>query len=253
MNFVEKFVVEIIKSGPIPKHICCLMDGHRRYSKKNKIHLGSAYDRGFEKAIEVLGWSMAIGIEQVSFYAFSLENFKRSEEELTLFTKVTIRNLKELLMNESLVNGGVKVSCFGILSLLPIDLQQVIQEVVEKTKNGKKINFNLMVAYTAQEEISRAMKTNVENFLNNKISFDEITEESLTKYLYLEEPVDIVIRSSGVTRLSNFMMWQTDGSPLCFLKNNWPDIGFWNILLTVFYYQFTQNKIMSVKKCLKQN
>lgn len=250
LNFFENVAVKVIKSGPIPKHISLIMDGNRTYSKKNKIELKDGYELGFKKALNIMNWCLDIGIKHLSVYAFSIENFNRSVDEVTLLMDIARQKVRNLLTDETIIANGIRIRFLGKLSMLPKDLVEIMDQVMEKTKNGKNLTFNLMFAYTSRDEISHSMKINVENNLRTRNYSADITEKTITKSLYLEQPVDILIRSSGVTRLSDYMMWQADSSPLCFVENTWPDVGIWHILISVFYYQVTYKRLMSVKKCL---
>lgn len=250
LNFIENVAVKVIQSGPIPKHVSLIMDGNRTYAKKNHIKLKEGYELGFNKALDVMNWCLDIGIKHISVYAFSIENFNRSEEEVALLMNIAREKVKNMLSDHSFIKRGIRVRFLGKLSMLPKDLVELMDQVTEQTKDGKNLTFNLMFAYTSRDEISQSMKINVENKLRTKNHSADITEKSITKALYLEQPVDILIRSSGVTRLSDYMMWQSDSSPLCFVENTWPSVGFWHILASVFYYQVTYKKLMSVKKCL---
>lgn len=250
LSFIENVAVQVIKSGPIPKHVSLIMDGNRTYSKKKHIKLDDGYRLGFNKALNVMNWSLDIGIKHISVYAFSIENFNRSVEEVTLLMNIAREKVKNLLTDDSIIKNGIRIRFLGKLSMLPKDLVEIMEQVMERSKDGKNLTFNLMFAYTSREEISHSMKINVENSLRTKNCSADITEKSITKSLYLEQPVDILIRSSGVTRLSDYMMWQSDSSPLCFVENTWPEVGIWHILMSVFYYQVAYKRLLSVKKCL---
>lgn len=251
-SFVENIGLQIIKCGPIPKHISLIMDGNRTYSKKYKIPLSEAYEMMFNKAIEVLDWSLAFGIEQISVYTFSIENFKRSAEQVENVMKAARDKITIWLKDDTFVQKGVRVIFIGKLSLLKNDLYELMMKLMETTKDGKIATFYFMFAYAFRDEITHSIMSNVEDVLQNKIGVEEITEERIIERLYLSEVVDMFIRTSGVNRLSDFLPWQLTSSSLIWVSKPWIQFRFWNLIAALFSYQRNYTKLMGIRKCLTE-
>uniref|UniRef100_A0A3B3R464 Alkyl transferase n=1 Tax=Paramormyrops kingsleyae TaxID=1676925 RepID=A0A3B3R464_9TELE len=206
LSFIEKLTANILKAGPMPKHVAFIMDGNRRYARKCHVERQEGHTQGFDKLAETLRWCLNLDIREVTVYAFSIENFKRSKEEVEGLMELARQKFKKLLEEQgNLEKHGVCIRVLGDLTLLPLDLQQLIAQAVVGTRTH-----------------------------NNDVS-----ESLLSKCLYSSgspDP-DLLIRTSGELRLSDFLLWQTSYSCLVFQSVLWPEYSFWNLCEAILQYQ----------------
>ncbi|XP_074236420.1 dehydrodolichyl diphosphate synthase complex subunit DHDDS isoform X4 [Saimiri boliviensis] len=210
LSLWERFCANIIKAGPVPKHIAFIMDGNRRYAKKCQVERQEGHSQGFNKLAETLRWCLNLGILEVTVYAFSIENFKRSKSEVDGLMDLARQKFSRLMEEqEKLQKHGVCIRVLGDLHLLPLDLQELIAQAVQATKN-----------------------------YNNDIS-----ESLLDKCLYTNRSPhpDILIRTSGEVRLSDFLLWQTSHSCLVFQPVLWPEYTFWNLFEAILQFQMNHS------------
>ncbi|CAH1180346.1 unnamed protein product [Phaedon cochleariae] len=236
----QKFCINVIKCGPIPKHIAFIMDGNRRYATKTNVQKAEGHLKGFEKLAECLEWCRELGIREVTVYAFSIENFKRSKEEVETLMGLAREKFQKLLEEKDrLMKEGVCIRVIGNLSLLPEDLQELITKAMLLTKDNNRSILNVAFSYTSRDEIIHSIKTVIEGVTNDDISIDDIDEELLSSCLYMHKSPnpDILIRTSGEVRLSDFLLWQLSGTEIYFTDVLWPEFCIWHLLGCVFKYQ----------------
>lgn len=227
-NIFETFALNAIKNGPIPKHIAVIMDGNRRFAKQNKLLTKEGHTFGFKKLCKFLAWSMALGIEEITVFAFSVDNFNRSEEEVEGLMKFCHKVMKH---SNDFLKAGVSLRFVGDSDLLSLDLKETIQEAVKLTSNCKNIILNIAFAYSSRNE----MANSVNFFLWN--DSEKIDENSIQEKLYLKSKPNLVLRSSGESRLSDFLMLQNSEAILFFKKKLWPELGFFDLVGVIFLYQ----------------
>eukprot|EP01117_Protostelium_nocturnum_P017240 TRINITY_DN6992_c0_g1_i1.p1 TRINITY_DN6992_c0_g1~~TRINITY_DN6992_c0_g1_i1.p1 ORF type:complete len:244 (-),score=70.15 TRINITY_DN6992_c0_g1_i1:246-977(-) len=236
-TWVENFIVSVLKEGSIPKHLAFIMDGNRRFAKQRQLSSISGHKQGFHALKETLRVCLSLGVEIVTVYAFSLENFKRPEEEVNGLMKLCHKKLEELNQSGFLKDNQISVRILGELNLLPSFLRDTIDKVTRSTQSHTRAILNVHIAYTSREEILRAMKCVVKKVQDGTISKEEITEEILEDHLYSKDVPDILVRTSGENRLSDYLLWQASSSQLSFLDVLWPDFSFWHICLLVLSFQ----------------
>lgn len=246
VGFVEDFVISIIKTGPIPKHVAMIMDGNRTYAKKHRLPLKEGHFAGANALVKVLEVCYKVGIEQVTIYAFSLENFNRSKEEVDTLFALLRDKLKVMSEHEDLYAryNKVRIRIIGNRSFIPEDILKDLENVEETTKDfGSKKTLNVCFPYTARDEITYAIKTiaskRVSGELNDR---NKITTKTIEKNFYFGDdvpPLDILIRTSGHTRLSDFLLWQcTTECTIEFPDVLWPDFGFISIMSILFKWSY---------------
>ncbi|MBQ8749826.1 MAG: di-trans,poly-cis-decaprenylcistransferase [Clostridia bacterium] len=201
----------------LPAHIGFIMDGNGRYAVSRGMPRNYGHKEGVQALKRVIEASFDLGIKVVSFYMFSTENWKRPQQEIDYIFSLA-KNFKNEVLGEY-VEKGIKVVTMGDLSKLPLDLQDSINELVEETKNNDKMIVNIGLNYGGRSEIIRAC--------NNIIAdgHKEVSEELFSEYLYtknLPDP-DIIVRTSGEMRVSNFMLYQLAYSEMIFPKKHWPE------------------------------
>ena len=206
------------------KRIAIIPDGNRRFAQRNMLGIENAYAKGFQKVEEILKWAENTSIEEISFWALSLENYqKRSGLELKVLFSLMKRHLLEALKKESFREKKIRIRFIGKLELLPKELRELMKNLEEETKKGTK-SLNIAVAYSGKEEIlSAAKRFAIDFYGKNKNAGREITEKDFEKYLYLQNAPDLIIRTGNVSRLSGFLPWQNAYSELYFSKKMWPE------------------------------
>jgi len=250
-RWYHKYIRSILKSGPIPEHVAFIMDGNRRFAKSKNLKTLQGHTEGFSKLGYVLKWCQELGVKQVSCFAFSLENFKRSDQEVNDLMNLARDKFKEILeRKDKLDKYGVCIRFVGDLKRLPDDLQQVINQLHLQTKSNNKCYLNVCVAYTSRFEMMEGIKLLAKGVQNNQIMSSDIDEYLFSKSLKISK-VDLLVRTSGEIRLSDFLMWQNSFSLFSFVKNNWPDLSTWNFYLAILLYQKAyKSKTLLEKKYL---
>ncbi|MEM4472965.1 MAG: polyprenyl diphosphate synthase [Archaeoglobaceae archaeon] len=227
--------------GEIPKHIAIIMDGNRRFARKMGMKEVMGHEFGSKKAEEVLKWCWELGIKMLTLYAFSTENFKRSEEEKRNIFRIFERELKRILEDKEVYEKKVRVKVVGKKNLLPENILKLVEEVEKATENHDKCFLNIAVAYGGRQELVDAARKIVEKVMKGELKFEEIDERVVEKNLYndheLYAKVDIVIRSGGEQRLSNFLPWQTVNSFAYFCDVYWPEFRKIDLLRAIREWQ----------------
>ena len=206
-----------------PKHIGFILDGNRRWARAHGLKPWEGHNKGFEKLKEVIGFLKEFEIKEISLYCFSMQNFKRDKLEIEFLMNIFVKAAKEVMENEDIHKNKVKVMFIGRLELLPEKVQKAIAEVMEATKDYDQYIVNFCVAYGGQEEIVDGVNRVIADAKAGKI--DKVDEQSFGKYLYIQNPPDIIIRTSGEQRLSNFLTWHSAYSELFYIQKHWPDFS----------------------------
>ncbi|MEM5819490.1 MAG: polyprenyl diphosphate synthase [Candidatus Aenigmatarchaeota archaeon] len=210
------------------QHIAIIMDGNRRFAKRLMLEPWKGHEYGAKKLQEVLEWCKEFKIKIVTLYTLSIQNlFSRPKNELEFILNEFREQFKKILDNNNSVHKEkVKINIIGRIELLPKDLQNLFLKIMEKTKNYSNYILNFAIAYGGQEEITDAVKKVSEDVKSGKIEIKDINEEIVRNALYtgnLPYP-DIIIRTGGEKRISNFLLWQSAYSELFFLDKMWPEI-----------------------------
>lgn len=227
------------------------MDGNRRFARQIQKDTLEGHSKGFEKLTEVLSWCRDIGITEITVYAFSIENFKRSKTEVDGLLKLSEEKFELLIKEiEKLNEYGIRIRVIGRIELLTQKLQKLIAEVVLATKDNDKYCLNLALAYTSREEITTASSDILEGCKGGKLLPQDVTEELLEQCLYTggQRDPDLLIRTSGEVRLSDFLLWQSSLTHLFFTKVLWPQISIWHILAAVFHYQRHHHSLLHLRQ-----
>ena len=220
-TWAEWIALNVLKVGPIPSHVAFIMDGNRRFAKlKEKSTLQGHLD-GFKTLTNVLSWCNDLGISEVTVYAFSIENFKRSKEEVDGLMSLATEKFEQLLKeSDKLCEHGVCIRIVGNLDLLPLKLRGLAAKAMLATKDNCKCFLNLAMAYTSRHELTGALKTCADAVRDNQISSSDLTPMLLEHCLHTAESLHpaLLVRTSGETRLSDFLLWQSQFTCLYFAK-----------------------------------
>lgn len=207
------------------KHLAVVMDGNRRWAKKNKISVLLGHSKGgVDAAIKTIEFCLNRGISFLSLYTFSLENFNRSNEEKNFLFDLLVNESKQSL--QEFIKKGVRIRFIGDRSLFPKGVLETCNALEEQTKDLSKLTLNILFCYGAQQEIVSGMRSLFSKIKNGILTEDDITQKALENCLWTNgtpEP-DLIIRTGGAKRLSNFLLYQSAYSELCFLDCLWPEI-----------------------------
>ena len=211
----------------LPRHVAVIMDGNGRWAQKNKVSRLAGHNAGMLAMKEIIKRADVLGIKYLTVYAFSTENWKRSREEVggifSLLVKYVASELEELHRN------NVKVAILGDYNQIPRTAVASIDKTLATTKNNGGLNFNIALNYGSRQEITRAVRKIAELVQNGSITTDQIDQETVSRYLYTGEEngfipdPDLIIRTSGEERISNFLLWQCAYSEFAFSDSLWPD------------------------------
>lgn len=204
----------------VPTHIGYILDGNRRWAKEHGLPTYEGHLAGYHAFKDVIAASADAGVKYISFYAFSTENWSRAESEVKGIMRLVMRLFKTDI--KELVDEGFKLVVLGTRDGLPDNINRAIDEATEKSAGGTRATLAMCFNYGGQQELVQATKSIIES----GISADEVTMEVLAKHLYYPEvpPCDLVVRTSGEQRLSNFMLWRSAYSEFLFLDKYWPDM-----------------------------
>lgn len=227
----------------IPKHIAVIPDGNRRYAKKYNLPIYEAYKIGSEKTLEFLSWCMEFGIKVVTFFVISYDNFlKRSKEDVDAVLRLLREKLKKIREYKNIIEDKVKIKIIGRTHLLPDDIQKEIKLVEDLTKNNSKYYLNLAVVYGSRQEIIDGIKRLFEDFKKGIIDINNLDESLFMRYLYFGDEIpypepDLIIRTSGEHRISNYLLYQSAYSELYFIEKYWPEITKEDFINAIEWYK----------------
>ncbi|KAG1362532.1 dehydrodolichyl diphosphate synthase 6 [Cocos nucifera] len=253
--FLRKCLFYVLSFGPIPNHIAFIMDGNRRYAKRS-LKEDSGHRVGFTALIYVLQYCFEMGVKYVTVYAFSIDNFKRQPDEVQSVMDLMKEKIDELLKEESIVNKyGVRINFWGNLYLLSEPVRLAAEKAMAITARNMGPVFSVCVAYTSTNEIMHAVEESCierrekirkgygNGYKDELVGADKmdsvISVTDLEQHLYTSDcpAPDIVIRTSGETRLSNFLLWQTTFSHLQNPAPLWPEFSFRHLVWAIIEYQ----------------
>lgn len=217
-SWYETLMINILKVGGrkrMPRHIALIMDGNRRYARSEQMPKIAGHSKGFDKLTNCLRWCLDLGIREVTAFAFSIENFKRSQEEVDDLQNLAIDKFKKLINDlPKLQEYGVRLRVIGNIAMLPMELQKLIAEATLATECNAKLFLNVAMAYTGRDEMTDAMEQILDYGGEYQLQTEDIDANLLDQCLYsqpLSTP-DLLIRTSGENRLSDFLMWQVKAS-----------------------------------------
>ncbi len=239
----ERMLYNQVRQGEIPKHVAIIPDGNRRWARIQGLDVSAGHAYGYEKLKQVIEWLLDLGVKTITIYALSYENcLKRSKQELDHLFNLAKKGLEELLHSDLIYRYRVKVKVIGRLEIVPRDVIEMIEKVENATRDFNERFLNIAICYGGRQDIVDAVKKIAEDVLKGRISISDINEELLVKYLStahlgeLSDP-DLVIRTSGELRVSNFLLWQIAYSELYFCDVFWPAFRRIDLLRAIRSYQ----------------
>ena len=206
----------------LPTHLAIIMDGNGRWAKKRGMPRNFGHKLGAQTFRDIARYCSEIGIKHLTVFAFSTENWRRPQEEVTALMKLLVQYLKSEV--KELQKNEVVLRVLGEIDKLPKECEREIKDAIELTKNNKGLILNIAFNYGGRDEIVRAIKLIAEEYKDNKINIDDINSELVNNYLYTKDSPDpdLIIRPSGEQRLSNFLLWQCAYSEFWYSKLNIP-------------------------------
>ncbi len=233
---MEQNIEDIINMQALPEHVAIIMDGNRRWAKKNNLNTPQGHKEGAENLKRIAKFANKIGIKYLTVYAFSTENWKRSQEEVGAIMKL----LKFYLLDFfNWSDENIKINVLGRIAELPKDLKDQIHKIEEKTKNNTGLVLNICFNYGGRNEIVNATKNIAQKVLDGELKIEDINEKLFSDYLYTanQPDPDLLIRTSGEERISNFLPWQISYSEFVFTDKFWPEFNEQEFLNSIQIYQ----------------
>ncbi|WP_452225329.1 isoprenyl transferase [Lacinutrix chionoecetis] len=226
-----------INTSKLPKHIAIIMDGNGRWAKQKGLIRAIGHENGTKSVRETVEASAELGIENLTLYAFSTENWNRPKLEVDTLMKLLVSSLKKEI--KTLQDNNIKLNAIGKLSTLPKKVYKELNEVIQLTKNNNRMTLTLALSYGSREEIQNAVKEISDKVKNNIISLENIDESIINEHLYTQNlpDVDLLIRTSGEQRISNFLLWQIAYAELYFTEVLWPDFTKQHLCDAIIEYQ----------------
>ncbi len=228
---------EEINQDALPKHIAIIMDGNGRWAhQQGKIRV-RGHEAGAEAVRKTVEAAAKLGIKHLTLYAFSTENWRRPKTEITTLMGLLVRTLRREL--ERITSNNIKLSAIGSLDKLPANVQQELHQVIQKTAHNSGTHLTLALSYGAREEIKQAVVQISQKVKNNIIPIESIDETIINEHLYTQNlpDVDLLIRTSGEVRISNFLLWQIAYAELYFTNELWPEFDENSLHKAILSYQ----------------
>ena len=226
----------------LPKHIAIIMDGNRRWAKSKGLPAALGHKEGAKTLEKIVRYAKKVGIKYITVYAFSTENWKRTEEEVSALMNLMQNYLDDYSKRADSEN--IKVNILGSRQGLSEKMKDLIEKCMERTKNNTGITFNIALNYGGRDEIVKAVKSIAEKVKENEIDIEDITEQTISDNLYTKNQPDpdLLIRTSGEIRLSNFLPWQLVYTEFVFVDKNWPDFNEQDLDEAIEIYQKRNRK-----------
>ncbi len=205
------------------KHIGIILDGNRRFAKRLNLSPWKGHEYGSKKLKDLLVWCKDLKIKELTLYCFSMQNFNRPKKEFDYLMTIFRESFNEIMQNKDISKYKIKINVIGRYNLFPKDIQENIERITNKTKEYNNYKVNIALAYGGREEIVDAVKKIAKNVKESKLNPEEINENIISQNLYLESEPDLIIRTGGDKRTSNFLTWQSIYSEWFFIEKMWPE------------------------------
>lgn len=240
----EQRLLNIVKEGPIPQHIAIIMDGNRRFAREYGLENAEGHRKGREKVEEVLNWCLELGIKVLTVYALSTENFKRSNEEIKDLMQIFYNALEDAIKDERIYKNRVRIKIIGRRDMIPMALNEKIEKLEELTKDFSNFYFNIALAYGGREEILSAIKKIAKQVKDGDLKIEDINEKIVSENMYTQNipDPDLLLRTSGEERISNFLLWQIAYSEIYFSDVYWPTFKKLDFLRAIHSYQLRKRR-----------
>ncbi|MCL4550900.1 MAG: isoprenyl transferase [Bacteroidetes bacterium] len=249
----KKRIEEVKAKGNIPHHIAIIMDGNGRWAKKRSLPRVAGHRKGVETVREIVEVCVNLGVKILTLYTFSTENWKRPQDEVSTLMRLIVKSLQN--ETDELNSNNVRLTTIGDTGSLPNIVQDELYSALKKTAHNDKMTLNLALSYSGRWELVEAVKDITKQVITGKLNPDEICEEVISKNLTtanMPDP-DLLIRSSGEFRVSNFLLWQIAYSEIFVSDVLWPDFKCKNLLEAIEDYQKRERRFGQVSEQLSSN
>lgn len=244
-------LLDSIDQTNLPKHLAIIMDGNGRWAKQQGFLRAFGHENGTKSVKKTITTCAKLGIEYLTLYAFSTENWNRPKLEVEALMRILINSLKKELV--TLQENNIKLNAIGNLEKLPKSAQKELLDVIDKTKNNTRLTLTLALSYGSREELVNAVRIISDKVKNNIISLDTIDDSIINEHLYTQNlpDVDLLIRTSGEHRISNFLLWQIAYAELYFTNVLWPDFKDQDLYEAIISYQKRERRFGKTSEQIK--
>jgi undecaprenyl diphosphate synthase len=244
-------LLQNIDATKLPRHLAIIMDGNGRWAKQKGLLRALGHESGTKSVKVIIESSAKLGIEYLTLYAFSTENWNRPKLEVDTLMRVLINSLKKELT--TLQKNNIKLNAIGNLEKLPKSAQKELLDVIDKTKDNTQMTLTLALSYGSREELVSAVRNICNKVKNNIISIDAIDDSIINEHLYTQNlpDVDLLIRTSGEHRISNFLLWQIAYAELYFTDILWPDFKEQDLYEAIISYQKRERRFGKTSEQIK--
>jgi tritrans,polycis-undecaprenyl-diphosphate synthase [geranylgeranyl-diphosphate specific] len=243
-DLTEKRLLELVKAEPVPNHLAIIMDGNRRFAAAQGLDIAMGHAKGRDTAELLLDWCLDVGINILTIYALSTENLTRSPEELDALMDLYDKALRDIAVDERVHRHQIRVRVIGNRSLLPDRVKEAIDIAEKATAAYSRYRFNVALAYGGRDEIVEAIRSLAREVRDGRLTPEQIDSEAVSRHLYtadLPDP-DLIFRTSGEERISNFLLWQAAYSELYFSDVLWPGLTRLEFLRAIRSYQLRRRR-----------
>ncbi|MEL1239507.1 isoprenyl transferase [Flavobacterium flavipallidum] len=244
-------ILDSINKEKLPRHLAIIMDGNGRWAKQQGFLRTIGHENGTKSVKIAIENCAKLGIQNLTLYAFSTENWNRPKLEVETLMKLLIKSLQKELV--TLQKNNIKLNAIGNLDMMPEKARKELLDVIEKTKNNTRMTLTLALSYGSREEIVNAVKKISDKVKNNIISIDAIDDSIINQHLYTQNlpDVDLLIRTSGEHRISNFLLWQIAYAELFFSEVMWPDFREEHLYEALISYQKRERRFGKTSEQIK--
>ena len=249
----EQIEVLLKKSDEIPKHIAIIMDGNGRWAKKRGLPRVAGHKRGVDTVKEIVEACAEIGVKFLTLYTFSTENWKRPKDEVSTLMRLLLNSLRNRV-NE-LNDNDIRLTTIGNIDALPVAVRKQLEFDIERTKNNTKMVLNLALSYSGRWELLEAIKQISNSAVQGKIKSKDIDEKIVSSFLTTKDipDPDLVIRTSGEFRVSNFLLWQIAYSEFIITETLWPDFSKFDLYDAIKIFQKRERRFGKVSEQITKN
>ncbi|KAI8055196.1 putative undecaprenyl diphosphate synthase-domain-containing protein [Syncephalis plumigaleata] len=237
-DLARRTCLDILRHGQVPRHIAFIMDGNRRYAR---------HRMGFHKLEQILECCLDLGVQTVSIYAFSIENFKRPPEEVGALMNLARDKLNMLCEKSQLIRDyDVAIRVIGQLDLLPPEVREACDHAMQLTAHHKRTILNICFPYTSRDEMTTAVGRTIQGVNQGILKSYDIDEELIERCLFTGQcpSVDILVRTSGEVRFSDYFLWQsTEHCQIHFIDALWPELSIWQLIPLIIEYQWKYSEM----------
>ncbi|MCX6174415.1 MAG: isoprenyl transferase [Ignavibacteriales bacterium] len=249
----KKLIEEVKAKGNIPQHIAIIMDGNGRWAKKHSLPRVAGHKRGVDSVRETVETCVGLGVKTLTLYTFSTENWKRPKDEVSTLMRLIVKSLQN--ETDELNTNNIRLTTIGDTKSLPTIVQKELQAALNKTAGNSKMTLNLALSYSGRWELVEAVKHITDAVIKGKLKIEGISEETISQFLTtsgMQDP-DLLIRSGGEFRISNFLLWQIAYSEIFVSDILWPEFRCKHLLEAVKDYQKRERRFGLVSEQLLTN